>query len=494
MSVQNSRRLSIVILMLLLLVIAVISGYGSAYASAAYGTHTDVLEDLNRDENFHESDYINNPLDHSIEIIQIAESSTGRLFIYTYQPCQKSRYLVATSINMSLSESVDGTKLYALTLINVNGVFGKYAVQELKVKSGEETRYYNISSVFRAWDKEIDAPADNDNEKNEVAYPVGHVWTAKTVNGVIEYGGKEIEVVEVSAQTVGARRYTDGINPLILHGDATDAHFLAFSTKNKIDKLLSADLEFYSQPYEISKGVTTFGRKTPHAVTLHDDEYAENPAGGWLGKKARWDRIASTNEFLNCGLQFSDKERELFNKYQWVLNFYETTFDAQANISFFPIVPLLSTLFTGDTSHMVSVSGTRVSEVALLRLEFEFAGEIYNLGVVADKQTGAFDPINTDKDWRELPWYTWLIVVGVIIIVLVILSIIFPNFGAFMLWLLKKLWLIISFPFRMLGKAIKAISERRAAAKAKPKAKPAKRKTAKKPTAKRKATKKGGKK
>ena len=149
--------------------------------------------------------------------------------------------------------------------------------------------------------------------------------------------------------------------------------------------------------------------------------------------------------------------------------------------------------------------GTKVTEETILRLEFETNGERFNLGVVDNKQTGGNDPSNKPNvpnlwDWLAsvtgIPAWVWkmLAVIIPLAIALSVLSIFFPVVRVILWSIGKGLWLIISFPYRMLGKGIKAISERRAAAKAKPKAKPAKRKTAKKPKAKRKATKKGGKK
>ena len=128
-------------------------------------------------------------------------------------------------------------------------------------------------------------------------------------------------------------------------------------------------------------------------------------------------------------------------------------------------------------------------------------------GTVSDLVNGDGNPGNADKvngqnfwDWlvavTGVPAWVWITLAVIIplAIVLSVLSIFFPVVRVILRSVGKGLWLIISFPFRMLGKGIKKISERRAAAKAKPKAKPAKRKTAKKPKAKRKVIKKGGKK
>ena len=83
-----------------------------------------MLEDLKKDEKFDAKDYPARMGDYSISVIQIAEGERGSVYLYTYQPCLKTKDLTVTDINMSLSEEVTGTKLYSLTRINTNGVSG----------------------------------------------------------------------------------------------------------------------------------------------------------------------------------------------------------------------------------------------------------------------------------------------------------------------------------------------------------------------------------
>lgn len=120
----------------LLLVLILIIGQGSTSALAATSNYSDVLTDLQKDESFDPTAYPEKPKDYSVNVIQIAESENGELFIYTYQP---SGYLLATEINMSLTDKMGGKldngeelspsdrpKPYKLELLNSDSVFCKY--------------------------------------------------------------------------------------------------------------------------------------------------------------------------------------------------------------------------------------------------------------------------------------------------------------------------------------------------------------------------------
>ena len=125
--------------------------------------------------------------------------------------------------------------------------------------------------------------------------------------------------------------------------------------------------------------------------------------------------------------------------------------------------------------------GTIVSEVAVLRLEFEADGKVYNLGTVSNVVTGPEQPPvvqpNEVEDWwkklldklGEIPWWAWvLIIVAVVAIVVGVLSIFFPVLrgvlkviGKIILAVFKVLWLIISAPFRGIAALVKRSSERK---------------------------------
>ena len=178
----NKRTYNTNIVIAIALLLLIVSGSSGWYLLPAFADterNTSALTDLQKDEAFNIDEYPDNAADYSIQLIQIAESTDGGLVVYTYQPCQKTTYLVATEINMSQSESVDGTLPYGLTLLNSDGVFCKYKVNDITV-SVEATRYYNISSIFRDFINGIDKETGNDNTTDAVAFDVGKLYKATT--------------------------------------------------------------------------------------------------------------------------------------------------------------------------------------------------------------------------------------------------------------------------------------------------------------------------
>lgn len=392
---QINKRLIYIFITLLLLVVTVLSGRGFSSAFANTARYTSVMDDLQIDETFNVSDFPADSSDYSVKIIQIAETSDGDLFIYTYQPCQYTRYIVATSINMALSESVTGTRLYDLELLSSSGVFCKYLVKDYSV-TNKEIRYYNISTIYRPFDRHIDGNADNDNVKNEIAYAVGQFWTVKNIDNTVSYEMTATEVLKITSQMIGFRRYDDGFQ--WAGTKSCDAHFLLFNCDHKIDYLISADISFYTQSYKAVAGSgTEYGSKIPQTAYLRYDDEVSNDGSGWGGEKEHWQRMSSTAEFMK-DIQLTDEEVKEFKKYDWVLNFYETEYKCEAGGKDVLITALLPFGFIWTIVNACTTTGTIVSDVTLLRLEFNCNGEIYNLGVVGDKQTGSGKPSNSLAD------------------------------------------------------------------------------------------------
>lgn len=119
--------------------------YVSASSIDVDAGYTDVLEDLQKDENFNESQYFVNMQDYSLKVIHIAESIDNELFVYVYQPCSPNTELKATSVNISTEQDINNPKPrnYGLTLLSSNGVFYKYKVKDFVVKT-DSIRYYDI--------------------------------------------------------------------------------------------------------------------------------------------------------------------------------------------------------------------------------------------------------------------------------------------------------------------------------------------------------------
>lgn len=293
--IQARSRLYCVMLALLLLVSAFMGGRYIPSTFADTGQYSSVLADLQKDGNFNADDYPENSSDNSIQVIQVAESIDGELLIYTYQPCQKLVYIIANEINMSFSESVDGTKLYGLTLVKSDGVFCKYVVDGVTV-SNETVRYYNISSIYRPYDSVLDATTSNGYMS--VAFPVGQVWTATTKNGTVEYTNQSIDFITITGCDYGSVRVPEGFNWWL--SSSCDLHFIAFSTNIKMDNLLEADVDFKYR--SVSDGIydndEVYGAWQSKTVTVNYREYGTSDGRIFgSGGTRTWDRIQTSSAF-----------------------------------------------------------------------------------------------------------------------------------------------------------------------------------------------------
>lgn len=96
---QAKERLYSVILALLLLAVMLVGGRCISFAFADTPQNTSALTDLQKDSTFNAAEYPDNANDFSIQVIQIAESTNKGLLVYTYQPCQRTTYIVSTEIN-----------------------------------------------------------------------------------------------------------------------------------------------------------------------------------------------------------------------------------------------------------------------------------------------------------------------------------------------------------------------------------------------------------
>ncbi len=492
------RKYITVFFALLLLVVAFIGGRGIYPAFADTAGYTNVLTDLQKDSKFNVGEYSDNIKDftnksdyYSIQVIQIAESANGELFIYTYQPCQNIAYLVAVQVNMALTDKLgfevkpdtqltdnDKPELYGLTLLSCEGVFCKYVVNDFAV-SNDNVRYYNIVSLFREFvDGDIDAGYDNTTDL--VVCNIGRLYKAETVDNVVKYYCKYTDIVEILNPFVGFFSFYDGMTWDSVLGLApdkyTDVHFIAFTPDRQIDTLKEADITYRTQSYHIkpfNEG-TDYGEKSaPQYVTL-TGKMEDSSVGGFGGQKFSWKGIQRTADFIkSINLTEDNVGYDYINKSEFVLVFHKTPFTDKEVYSFMQ-------------GHSHEIKGTKVSNVAILRLMFDTAGKTYNLGTLMNQQTGSDTPVNAFKPigfWA----YIWrciirlfngtatlseqiVAIVAIFIcvillpVILTVLSFVFPAFGAVMktifkgiwtgiLWVLKCLWWLICLPF----KGIKAL-------------------------------------
>ena len=464
---QTIKRVYVPLLVFCLLVSVLFGGRQLLSAYAAETAYTNVIDDLQKDEMFSLEDYPDNAEDYSIQVEQIAESVNNELFIYTYQPSQKTKFLTATDINMSLSGSVDGSQLYDLVLLSSEGVFCKYKVKDFVVKSEDAIRYYNISAIYRVWDASIDDETGNDNTKDGVAFSVGKLFRAKTENEQIQYYCENVDVIQIINPYVDFLEYYNGFK---FCPDWCRSHYVAFSTDRQIDTLMEADVSYVSRSASKStglglKGDTSYGEPEKLIAQLKGTDKGGNAADGFLSKKYEWERIQSVSDFIASEDLKDDTIKNLEGK-EWVLRFTESTI----------------TMISGYGS--TTTFWTDISEVTILRLKFVTAGKVYNLGAVSDKVAGDDKPGNNNTgelanlwEWLSritgIPEWAWKLIAAAIILAIVIplLSIFFPiiwqilafvfkGVATGIVWLFKGIWWFICLPFKGIAALVQKIKNK----------------------------------
>ena len=383
--------------------------------------YSEVLYDLEKSENFNISDYPARQGDYSLNVITLAESENGELFVYVYQPSGESKALRASSINISLGTGDElSYKNYKLRLIDAEDVFYKYAVAGLTV-SLLPKRYYSVSSIFRPFDESIDEQAEDGNKITEVVYEVAKQYCFTLKDGAPYVEVVDIQTIEITDKFVGFVRYSDGFK---LYVGACDSHFVAFNTDKPMDKLLEADVYYTSQSYSYSFVTLvgeshTFGEKQDNYAYLTYTDRVEHNGGGLFAGTYAWDRIETVDEFIsenegwqnvysgaiidiNVGSEITEEGKAALKGKKWVLRFAETGYSLNSGYG------------------SVTSFSTLVGDVTILRLKFETNGEVYNLGVIDNKQTGSDKPVNNEWISAELS-DNFKLILSIILLVLVLL-------------------------------------------------------------------------
>ena len=455
----TKKRLAVMLLAFVLGISAVITAAQVPVIAKAESTttYTNVLEDLQRDSSFSKENYPEKATDYSLQIIQLAESSSKELFVYVYQPSGQLKGLVASSINISttINDAISYHN-YKLELLNADGVFFKYKVSEFVVKD-DAVRYYAITSVYRKWDKTIDPATGNDNTVTEVNYNVSKQYAFGTINGKPYVNCVDIDTIVVTDKFVGYVRYKDGFK---LYVGACDSHFVAFNTNKPIDKLLEADVYYTTQSYDWSSapfvGVKeTFGTKTDEYAYLKYTDKVEHSGGGLFAGTYKWDRIQTVDDFVKgenreniyhgavldvkTSSKLTDEALTELKGKKWVLRFAETNYSLSGYST------------TGSTFE----SYTLVGDVTILRLKFETDGITYNLGTIDNKQTGGKDPSNkTDIDVSLNDTGKKLAALIILILAIILLAPVLP-------YILKAVVWIVMLPINGIAALIKAIKRKR---------------------------------
>lgn len=435
-------------------------------AFAADVQYSDVLDDLKIDPSFSVENYSSKIDDYSISLITLAEGKSNDVYAYVYQPSGSVKDYKASSINVSTSiNDAISYKNYKLEFCNSNAVFYKYKITDLTVTQ-DNIRYYNITSIFRPFDEQVDKQATGDNTVMEVPFAVNRQFAFGTVNGKPYVECVEIETIVVTDKFVGFVRYENGFTLL---PTACDSHFVAFNTDKPMDKLLEADVYYTSRHCVFTKYSVIDRDEISYAEAK--DEYAHlkytdtvEHSKGWFAKTYKWDRIQTVDDFIagenrktiysgavidvGTDSTISDSALSELKGKKWVLRFAETSY-----------------LYNHPAPFTDSYQFTVVGDVTILRLKFETDGVVYNLGVIDNKQTGSNDPINdtdinidvnpTIKDGLKKN-FKWLLVLLCTLIAIVALAPLFP-------YLIKGIVWLFTFPLKRVGESFNNYNQKQRA-------------------------------
>lgn len=460
MKIEKSiANFKIVLSIVLIVAILFLISFGPAKIAYAADnvSGSDVLQDLHTDESFDESNYPSDYNDYSLKLIQIAETTEKELVVYVYQPSGIKKDYKATSINISTTINDEiSYHNYKLSFLNSSGVFYKYRVDEFIVKD-EPVRYYAISSIYRAFDDTVDEQASGGNQITEVDFEVERQYCFGTVNGNSYVNCVDLETIEVTSKFVGFVRYPNGFKFCV---SSCDSHFVAFDTDKPIDKLLEADVYYTTQQYVWQSALGTgaqeyFKDKSDEYAYLKYTDKVEHTGDGLFAGTYKWDRIQSVDAFVasvdfekevysgaiidvKIASKITDEAKQELQSKKWVLRFAETPYELSGGVS-------------GTTTERSTIVG----DVTILRLKFETDGVVYNLGVIDNKQSGSRDPINVTDTIVELSDTLKYIlgIMGLILIAvaIVVLCVVVKPIGAFLKFIFKVIWTIISAPFKFIA-------------------------------------------
>ena len=446
----------------------------TAFAEESSNKKTPLTE-LTKDENFNVEDYVENPTDYSLHVIQVAESTEGKLNIFTFQPARNTVDLKASSINISYGFSSNGENLspknYSLKLISTEGCFDKYEVEGFSVL-GDEHRYYNIVSIYRRLSANV--PTDTNvsgGTTTEKAYHVGQQWHAYTLNEKIRYEMNTFETVEITTNYTGfLQMNTDIVNNYFgssATGQFQQMWFIAFDVEDYIvEHIYNADMSYTYQRYqdnyknfELQSRTWKDENPVPDTVYLSDadkESIESNTKIPFLKEVYSFKRIMKSADFIKNfeeqGGEFSEEAKAKLNDSQWVFAFKETSFSNTDRVE--------------GTAIYTYQSGTVIADATVLRIKFmDINHKIYDLGAVNDKTTaddiadGYADGILTLQDEMRKIVEIIMAVVGLIVLLLIVslatpvfnvLGVVFKGIVNVVSWLLSFVIAIVTFPFRLI--------------------------------------------
>lgn len=486
------KKLSLILALILIVATLGCVPMGIAFA-ASETVYTKVLEDLQKDEAFDVSNYPSKDKlsenDKVMDVIQIAESNSGELFLYVYQPLAGKFTATEARISQTIEDNIVPED-YKLTLLDRNGSLEKYKVEQLQFKS-DAVRYYFILQLARPCDKQL----DNGNTADTVPYGIEKLFTVETIDNEVTYTEEHKDCIELVNKYVGNLRYLDEFS--IFANKYTSSHYVAFSTEIAICDIYEVDISYGFRSYSLVSEID-FKNWSPtnHSsiydynnpikdmkITLKSDEYSSNNST-WGFLNHTWKNIQHIDEFVSTENLGKSVKDELADK-QWVLRF--ATSEIKESKSG----------FAGADVYSFS----DVTDVTLLRLNFLSNGKVYNLGVIDNKQTGngvnkpdnPADDVNSldgliarweaflekleifwDNVRKAFEWFVehwWVIIVSIVLIALIVglivaivkkgAAVAFKAIGKVLWWVLKIIFYIVTLPIWLIIWGVRAIKKGR---------------------------------
>ena len=262
---------------------------------------------------------------------------------------------------------------------------------------------------------------------------MGITWKVYYYNNVLTYESKYVEMLDITVKENGFIRYLDGFE-LFAH-EMCDSHYLLFSTKNPIDRIIDAEVIYDCNDIEKTNGSdgTRSNYLYNQKVTLSETENVTFAGDGLFAPTYEWRRIESVEDFIKNETLSSD-ETAIAAKYQWVFRFLETEY-------------VLSPFANNYVKY------TEVTNVSILRLHFVFDHKTYNLGVLDNISSGDHIPDNdvvgtyTEEIKEELGelWEKILQLVGIVFLIWLVVKILMSVCGAVLMKILGCIWELLKF-------------------------------------------------
>ena len=436
--------------------------------------YSNVLDDLQKDSRFDAATYPDKTDDPSVQLIQIAESEDGQLFLYVYQPANSKIDLQCKAVSISVGFSSNGQgldpKLYDLILVSTEGVFDKYVVNGFALPDAAE-RYYNIVQILREFNSAVDPEGDKTTYKEIVckSYAVGQQWCAYKVNNALVYEMNTFNTAKLEIEASATIFVEGGVrfgNIFGLNFDV-ESHFVIFKpTDYDVRYIYDATVFCKYRAYEQNGylwGLWEGDRVYPNGDT-YSEQYIklsdkEEPVlvdgqGLWSNEYS-FDRIMTLSEFKtnldNQGISYDKEEVSRLSDDYWVFSYYET--------------PLITDTGTagGVTGAFQKYIGVEV-EGYVLQIHFmDTSGNVYDLGVVSDGfrssgslgEAGGVDFKKMFDDIEKIIAIITLILVGIPVVIFFIffapvIKSFFKAVGLGILWFFELVFLILTFPFRLI--------------------------------------------